>query len=152
MNKPLRSDILLELHVPSFEKAKEFYSKLGYEVVWEKPADADNGYLVMRNGESIINFYCGTDEVYRHDYFSRFAADTPRGYGVEIIIPISNITPFYEKFGEMFPKNIIKKLSNTYTKPDFRAVDPFGFYLRFVERYNWVDERDKTGKPLDETA
>ncbi|MBI2641018.1 hypothetical protein HYW87_00255 [Candidatus Roizmanbacteria bacterium] len=29
-------------------------------------------------------------------------------------------------------------------------VDPFGFYLRFVERYNWVDTRNSDGSPKPE--
>lgn len=28
--------------------------------------------------------------------------------------------------------------------------DPFGFYLRFVERYNWVDTRNSDGSPKPE--
>ncbi len=150
MDKPLTSDILLEFHVPDFTLAKDFYQKLNYEVAWEKPnTGTDNGYLVMRNGQSILNFYCGNDNVYHHDYFGKFPNTTPRGYGVEIIIPISDIRSFYTKFREIFPKNVVKELNDKYTKLDFRAVDPFGFYLRFVERYNWVEGRDKKGNHLD---
>ncbi len=54
--KDLQSDILLELHVPDFEIAKKFYGNIGYEVVWEKAPHDEDGYLVMRSGNSILNF------------------------------------------------------------------------------------------------
>jgi hypothetical protein len=31
---------------------------------------------------------------------------------------------------------------------DFRIVDPFGFYLRITERYEWVGELDARQKKL----
>lgn len=29
------SNVILELHVPDFDTVKDFYGKLGFEVVWE---------------------------------------------------------------------------------------------------------------------
>ena len=144
----LCSDILIELHVPDFMPVKEFYGTLGYEVVWEKPVKENKSYLVMRNGKSILNFYCGTDEVYNHEFFGKFPKDTPRGYGVEIIIPVDGIEAFFAEFERLHPDNIIAPLSSTHSHKDFRALDPFGYYLRFVERYNWVDGRNKAGTPI----
>ena len=66
--KKLFSDILLELHVPDFKITKKFYKDLGFEVVWEKKPLARKGYLVMRRGDSIINFYCGNIHVYEQTY------------------------------------------------------------------------------------
>ncbi len=144
----LQSDILLELHIPAFQPAKDFYGNLGYEVVWEKPAVGDKGYLVMRNGTSILNFYCGTDEVYSHEFFGRFPADTPRGYGVEIVIPSDDIEALFKHVKQLYPDNIVAQLPGKYSHKDFRMTDPFGYYLRFVERYNWVEGRDTKGQPL----
>jgi len=141
----LVSDILIELHVPDFAPAKEFYGKIGYEIVWQKEEKIDEGYLVMRNGKSILNFYCGTNQVYKHDFFGKFPKDTPRGYAVEIIIQIAGIESFYKKFKMLFPENIVKELNNKYSHKDFRAVDPYGFYVRFVEKNNWVEGRKKDG-------
>jgi len=42
----------------------------------------------------------------------------------------------------------VEPLQIRFDRLDFRMVDPFGFYLRFVERYNWVDGKDKEGNPL----
>lgn len=144
----LYSDVMLELHVPDFAPVKQFYGDLGYEVVWEKPAQKDKGYLVMRNGSSILNFYCGTSQVYEHEYFGKFPKDTTRGYGVEIVIPVDNIDELFVKLKVLHPQNIAAPLPGSHSHKDFRVVDPFGYYLRFVERYNWVEGRDKTGKPL----
>jgi hypothetical protein len=74
----LLGDIFVELHVPDFVIAKEFYISIGYSVVWEKK-QADNGYLVLKRNKSILNFYGGTEKVYEHDYFGRFPKDTSRG-------------------------------------------------------------------------
>ena len=145
MDQDLTSDVMIELHVPDFGLTKEFYGEIGYETVWEKVAVGDKGYLVMRSGSSVLNFYCGTDQVYSHDYFGKFPEETPRGFGVEIIMPVDNIEDFYGKFEEILASNIIKPLNANHSHRDFRAVDPFGFYLRFVERYNWVDNRNSDG-------
>ncbi len=141
----LVSDVLLELHVPDFQPVKDFYGSIGYEVVWEKLEQDDNGYLVMRSGKSVLNFYCGNESVYEHSFFKKFPRTTPRGYGVEIIIPITNIEDFYEGFKKLHPDSIVTELNHKFSHKDFRATDPFGFYLRFVERNNWMDGRDKQG-------
>ena len=31
---------------------------------------------------------------------------------------------------------------------DFRIVDPFGFYLRITERYEWIDKLDAKQRKL----
>ncbi len=143
------SDVMLELHVPNFETAKKFYGDLGFEVVWERNSqDPNTRYMVMRRGKSIINFFSGSEEVYNHSYFKKFPKTTPKGYAVEIIIPIKGIEQFFNKAKEKFPKNIVKPLGQIYTHPDFRMVDPFGFYLRFVEEYDWIKGRDKSGNSI----
>lgn len=128
---------------------KKFYGDLGFKVVWERNSEDPNiCYLVMQKGESIFNFYSGSEEVYNHSYFKKFSKITPRGYGVEIIIPVDGIENFYKQVALKYGKNIIKHLGQIYSHSDFRMVDPFGFYLRFVERYDWVNGRDVNGNPL----
>jgi len=142
------SDIMIELHVPSFRITKEFYSKLGFEVVWERNSEnPDARYLVMRRDKSILNFFSGSEDVYNHSYFKKFPKTTTRGYAVEIIIPVKNIKDFFEQTNKIFSENIVRTLSQNFSHPDFRMVDPFGFYLRFVEEYDWIKGRDKDGNP-----
>ena len=144
--KKICSDITIELHVPSFESAKRFYGSLGFEVVWERQSkQEEKGYMVMRKGDSVINFYCGDDRVYDHQFFKQFDKNTPRGYAVEIVIPVDDVKTFYDLVLKEHQDKIVKKLNKKYEKPDFRMTDPFGFYLRFVERYNWVDGRNPDG-------
>ena len=146
----LSSDVMIELHVPSFEIAKKFYGDLGFSVVWERNSNNPNTrYLVMKRGKSIINFFSGSEEVYNHSFFKKFPKTTPRGYAVEIIIPIEGIENFFNEIKNKYPENIVKPLEKMFTYPDFRIVDPFGFYLRFVERYNWVEGRDKSGNSVE---
>ena len=146
--KKLLSDIMVELHVPSFEIAKIFYQDLGFKVVWERKPNERKGYLVMRNKYSILNFYCGNEHVYEHSFFSKFSKDTSRGYGVEIIIPIDGIEDYYKKLKQKYSDKIVKEINTKFDCPDFRMTDPFGYYLRFVERYDWVNGRDSKGNTI----
>jgi hypothetical protein len=145
MDNRLTSDVMLELHVPCFETVKEFYGSLGFDVVWEKKPEARKGYLVMRRDDSILNFYCGNEQVCEQSYFKRFPNDTVRGYGMEIIIPIDNIDDFYKTVSLKYVDKIVGKLEQRFNHLDFRMIDPFGFYLRFVERHDWVHNRDEQG-------
>ena len=45
--KPVRNSVLLELYVPDFELFKDFFGKLGFEVVWEIKPAGKNGNLVL---------------------------------------------------------------------------------------------------------
>ncbi len=151
--RQLQSSVMLELHIPSFNEAKKFYGSIGFEIVWEKAGYGESlDYMVMRNEDRIINFYGNSDKVYNHSHFSKFDKISPRGYGVEIIIPVEGINKFYEDYKTNHGSSIVKTLNNEHSHKDFRVVDPFGFYIRFVERYNWVDGRDKNGKVLDMEA
>jgi catechol 2,3-dioxygenase-like lactoylglutathione lyase family enzyme len=145
----LVSDILIELHVPDFEATKKFYGELGFGVVWEKKPEERKGYMVMRNGTSILNFYCGNEHVYEQTYFRKYPKETKRGYAVEVVIPSGNIKKLYAKVEKKYKNLIVAPLEKRFDKLDFRMVDPFGFYLRFVERYDWVNGRDKNGNTIE---
>ena len=54
--KPAVSNILLELHVPDFEKVKDYYGKLGFKVVWERKPEGFKGYLIMRLEDNVLCF------------------------------------------------------------------------------------------------
>lgn len=134
------SNIILELHVPDFEKVKDFYEKLGFKEVWEYPPKDQTGYLVMQRGDSILAFFCGNKEVYNHSFFKRYPKNTVRGYGVEVAIYIPDIDI------DTYYKNVASKIDKTQiaqpleVKPwgskDFRLVDPFGYYLCIREPSN----------------
>lgn len=95
-----------------------------------------------------MNFYCGNEHVYEQSYFRRFPKNTKRGYAVEIVLPHDSIKELYKKISKKYKNLIVEPLEKRFDKLDFRMVDPFGFYLRFVERYDWVNGRDKQGNKL----
>lgn len=136
------TDVYIELHVMDFTKAIEFYSRLGFKLLWRT-----EDYLVMRRKRSVLNFYGGSKKVYSHAYFGRFKKTTKCGYGVEIIIPVDRVERFYNsvrKFAKIVQPLQMKK----WGRRDFRIVDPFGFYLRITERYEWVSKLDATQEKL----
>lgn len=139
MNISSQNDILLELHVPDFEIAKDFYSKLGFGVVWERKPEAEKGYLVLKRGNNILCFWPGNEKVYEQSYFKQFPANTKRGYGIEIVIMVEEIELFYAN-----TKKFVKVVEELKVKPwglkDFRIEDPFGYYLRFTEPHNILDD------------
>ena len=136
------SGIVVELHVPDFRPAIDFYSLLGFSVVWGQ--SGKKGYLVMKSGPNILNFYCGTQEVFNHSYFRNLPPDTPRGYAVEIVIPVDDVHALYDKISQINKKGLFggKIVEDLKLKPwgkyDFRMVDPFGFYIRICEPDNWL--------------
>lgn len=144
--KPVSNNLVLELHVPDFNLAKEFYSKLGFETVLED-AITENylGYLTLVRkdplGQTMLNFYGGDDRVYNQSHFKKFPQATERGYAVEITIPVSNIESVYQAFKQSASEKIVRELQemkdNHVTWRDFRITDPFGFYVRITELVDW---------------
>lgn len=124
----------VELHVPDFNAAKQFYLPLGFRVIRENQPKDKDGYLVLKNDAGcIIRFWSGNNEIYKQSYFKQFNPDTKRGYGVEIII----ITSLDLKELEGLVENAGGKLAEpvkerSWGLADFRCVDPFGYYLCFT--------------------
>jgi len=138
--KKYQNSILVELHVPDFERAKDFYEKLGFEVVWERKPDGNKGYLVMRRGNSILCFWSGNDEVWNQSYFKQFPRTTKRGYAVEIVIMVENIESVYKEC-KKFAKVVEDLTAQPWGLHDFRIEDPFGFYIRITEPHDVTDPK-----------
>ena len=133
--KPAQNDILVELHVPDFELAKDFYGKLGFKVVREEKAQGEDGYLVLKKDSSIICFWPGNEIVWQQPYFKDSPKNTKRGYGVEIVIMIDDIENFYNEV-KKFAKIVEELKYKSWGLKDFRIEDPFGFYIRFTQKFN----------------
>jgi len=139
----------LELHVPDFDIAKNFYQKLGFQVVWEKRPEGElrKWYMVMKLCEAIFGFYPGNEEVWNQTYFKNFPKDTKRGYGVEIVIEIENIDELYDQAKQF--ANIVGELQlKHWGLKDFRIEDPFGYYIRFTEPIDILNIEKRGIKPL----
>lgn len=128
---------LIELHIPDFDKALKFYSLLGFKKVW-----SEVDYLVLQFEDNILAFYGNSEKIFQHSHFKQFPKDTPRGYGVEVVIFTKHIETLYQAI-----QNKIEIVSTLQLKPwgkrDFRIVDPFGFYLRITESYNPLKQTPK---------
>lgn len=107
MAKTIKSNLIIEPHVPDPDVMKGFYSKLGFELkVNDDVNETELGYVTMlrrdKVGNTLINFYGGDDRVYYQSYFKNFPKDTKRGYAAEVTIPVSDIdrpiakSPFFK--------------------------------------------------------
>lgn len=90
-------------------------------------------------GRTMINFYGDKKKVSEHAYFNNFPANTPRGYAVEITIPIYDVEKLWETIkGRLSKEQIAQPFKmKRWNKKDFRVIDPFGFYVRFTELVDW---------------
>lgn len=146
---PIHNNLVLELHVPTFQPARDFYGLFGFEELSYDPTSgggSDLGYLVLTRcdeiGNTMLNFYGDKQKVARHAHFKDFPSDTPRGYGVEITVPVSNVQDLWEQVARQLDETAISQplIMKRWGKQDFRVVDPFGFYVRFTELVDWGQE------------
>lgn len=139
------NNLIIELHVPDFNKVKKFYSSLGFKITLEHTPCKELGYLVLKRksnlGDTLLNFYGGDDRVYNQSFFKQFPKETVRGYAAEITISVSDINHEYEKIKKLIPNAIVRELKECTDVDmhwkDFRMVDPFGFYIRITELLDW---------------
>jgi len=136
--KPAQNNVLLELHVPDFKKTKDYYEKLGFEIVWEREPEGFKGYLILKMGNNILCFWAGNEHVYDQDYFKQWPKDTKRGYGVEIVIMVDDVESYYKKVKDF--ANVYEPLQlRPWGLKDFRVEDPFGYYLRITSLHDILD-------------
>lgn len=132
----IENHLLIELHVDDFDLAKKYYSLFGFEIAREDLDDGYGGYLAMEFEGNIICFWPGDDSVFNQTHFAQFPADTPRGYGVEIVVMVDDIEKLYDSVKDT--ANVVEPLRiRPWGKKDFRVTDPFGYYLRFTQRYSF---------------
>lgn len=128
----VRTTTLVELHVPDFAPVRAFYGRLGFAARREEPDTGSGGYLVLARGENVLSFWPGSERVEGHAYFGRFPPDSPRGYGVEVVLVVDDLDAVYETACAMGA--VVSELRDRpWGARDFRAADPFGYYLRFTE-------------------
>ncbi len=144
--REIRNNLVLELHVPDFSKARTFYFLFGFEELSYDTTSGGGsalGYLVLKRedaiGKTVINFYGDKSDVAKHAHFNQFPEETPRGYGVEITIPVGDVDSLWKQVKDQLTKEQISQelTLKRWGKKDFRVVDPFGFYIRFTELVDW---------------
>jgi hypothetical protein len=123
---------------PIFEQVKTYYDKIGFKVVWERKPEGAKGYLVIERDGTSLCFWGGNDAIFDQPYFKRFSKDTPRGYGVPVIM-VDDSADFYEQVKDK--ANVVEPLvKQLWGLQDFRATDPFGYYSCFTSKHNILDE------------
>lgn len=128
MSSDTRNNLHLELHVPDFKVAEDFYGKLGFKIMWKRQESDGRDYLIMNRNGTVINFWPGNEHVWDQSYFRTFPKDTKRGYGVEIVFFVEDVHTYFDHVKNF--ANIIKPLElKHWGVYDFRLEDPFGFYL-----------------------
>jgi uncharacterized glyoxalase superfamily protein PhnB len=138
MNIPSQNNSYIELHVPDFKQAKDYYTQMGFEIVWVREPEEFKGYLVIKLEDNILAFWGGNEKIFEHPYFKNFNKDTKRGYGVEIVVMIKDIESYYNKVKDF--ANVVEPLiTQPWGLKDFRVEDPFGYYLRFTAPDNILD-------------
>lgn len=139
--KHFNNSLQLELHVPDFDKVKDFYTLLGFEVMWERKPEEEKGYLVLKNKEGcVLNFWGGNQAIYNQTYFKQFNTKTKRGYGVEVVIPTSQNLQELEQKLKSKGVSIVEPLKKQpWGMYDFRCEDPFGYYLRVTSPNDITD-------------
>ncbi len=144
--REIKNNLVLELHIPDFAKARDFYSMFGFEELNYDPTSGGGsslGYMVFQRidslGRAMINFYGDKPEVAKHAHFNQFPESTPRGYEVEVTFPVDNVDGLWEQVKDKLEKEQIAQelVTKRWGKKDFRVVYPFGFYLRFTEPVDW---------------
>ena len=144
--KNIANNLVLELHIPDFDKARNFYSIFGFSELLYDPVSgggSDLGYMVLERkdelGRTLLNFYGDKEKVSQHAHFADFNPDTPKGYAVEITIPVTNVNNLWNNIKEKIDKSIIAQplTLKRWGNEDFRVIDPFGFYIRFTELVDW---------------
>lgn len=127
--------MMLELHVPDFEKIKTFYSTLGFKTAWERAPDGFKGYLVLQMEDNILCFWCGSEDVEKHPYFKNFPQSSALGKGVEVVLTTKYLDELYEKLkgNDCVIEPMEKK---PWGLRDFRIKDPYGYYLRITSPHD----------------
>lgn len=142
----ITNNIVLELHVPDFDTERKFYSIFGFKELSYDPTSGGGstlGYMVLERtdsvGRTLVNFYGDKPEVSQHHHFRDFPTSTPRGYGVEVTIPVSDVEALWNEVSTKLDGECISQPLSVkrWNKKDFRIVDPFGFYIRFTELVAW---------------
>ena len=142
----MKNNLAIELHVPDFEPVRAFYALFGFTERRYKAhtgGEHDLGHLVLGreddNGTTLLNFYGGKESISLQSHFRQFDSHTPRGYAVEVSIPVADVAALWDEVKDTLTATQIAQplQSKRWGKQDFRVIDPFGFYVRFTEPIDW---------------
>lgn len=138
---PANLNCMVELHVLNFDITEKFYKGLGFETVWKRIPDGFKGYLVMKLENNVICFWGGNENIYQHEYFNKIPKNSPKGFGVELVLMSKDLDSLYKKAKELDCVHEDLQM-RPWGVRDFRIVDPWGFYLRFSDNHNVLSDEN----------
>ncbi len=123
------NSLIPELSVSNINKSKEFYLKLGFEIMYER---VENKFVFLKLEDNQIML----EE--NNDNWNTGVMEYPFGRGINISMTVKNIEDMYKKVKENDIKLFLDletheyRINNTisYDK-EFLIQDPDGYLLRF---------------------
>lgn len=123
------NSLIPELSVSDITKSKEFYTKIGFEIVYERVIDK---FAFLQLGENQIMI----EEI--NDNWNTGELVYPFGRGINISMSVDNIDEYYLKlknknivFFKPLMVNEYKVGDKVYQDKEFLIQDPDGYLLRF---------------------
>ncbi|MFP7254932.1 hypothetical protein CHH91_10385 [Virgibacillus sp. 7505] len=93
-------------------------------------ADYDEKRAVFK-GEDGGSLLLTDESVLNDDHYFAAMAESRKGKGVELILPVNDVEMVFNKIHRLYPRHIESELAaRPWGKLDFRIVDPDGYYVR----------------------
>ena len=93
----------------------------------------NNSYQPVKRGNVVIGIG-PLNKLSNDHHFNPNIKNNQKGYGVEIVLEVSNINEVYEQVKSSgYPIDGPLKMQN-WGLEDFRLIDPDGYYLRITSR------------------
>ena len=115
--------------VSNIEVSKEFYTKIGFEIKYERPEDKFC-FLELENNQIMIEEENGNWDVGQLTY--------PYGNGINISMSVKNVENYYKKLKKKGIKMFLDLEVHSYREnnkvhhdSEFLIQDPDGYLLRF---------------------
>lgn len=123
------NSLIPELSVSNIEQSKEFYTKLGFKIIYER-VENKFCFIQLENNQIMLEQQNENWNVGKMEY--------PFGRGINISMSISNIEEFYHKTIKNGFKVFLELEIHSYKVDDivyddkeFLIQDPDGYLLRF---------------------
>ena len=129
-SKPRGMTLRLELFVTDMQKSIDFYTNvLGFDRMKGEP-----DYAPVRSGSVLIALGPAAGLPKKH-HFNPEVQTGRRGLGVEIVLEVDDLKPYFEKVKASGYKGVLSPMQKqSWGATDFRVTDPDGYYLRITSR------------------
>lgn len=123
------NSLIPELSVSNIKKSKEFYLKIGFNIIYERPENKFC-FLQLENNQIMIEE--------NNENWNTGKLEYPYGRGINLSMEINDVESLYKKVkSENIPIFVDLKISSyrandkIYNDKEFLIQDPDGYLLRF---------------------